>query len=146
MILPDVNILLYAYRADTPNHRTIFSWLKSEVGSGLPFGLSDQILAGFLRIVTHPRIFNPPSPLKSAQKFADELRGQSNCVQVNPGENQWRIFSELCVKADARGNLLQDAWFAALAMEHGCEWITTDRDYGRFPGLKWRHPLEKGRG
>ena len=64
-----------------------------------------------------------------------------NRVEVVPGERHWAIFSRLCREAGARGNLIPDAWFAALAIESGCEWITTDRDYARFPGLRWRHPL-----
>jgi predicted nucleic acid-binding protein len=61
---------------------------------------------------------------------------------VSPGRKHWEIFLRLCREGDARGNLVSDAYHAALAIENGCEWITTDRDFARFPGLKWRSPLE----
>ncbi|MEK7270556.1 MAG: PIN domain-containing protein, partial [Planctomycetota bacterium] len=65
-----------------------------------------------------------------------------NCVLLSPGKRHWDIFSGLCRKAGAKGNLIADAYLAALAIETGSEWITTDRDFARFPGLKWRHPLD----
>ena len=92
-------------------------------------------------MVTHPRIFAPPTPLGVALEFADTLRSAANCIEVAPGPRHWEIFLKLCREAGVRGNLVPDAWFAALAIEFGCEWITTDRDYARFPGLRWRHPL-----
>ena len=83
-----------------------------------------------------------PSPLSSALAFVDALLNQPNAVVLRPGARHWAIFSSLCRAAEARGNLVADAYHAALAIEHGCEWITTDRDYARFTGLRWRHPLK----
>jgi toxin-antitoxin system PIN domain toxin len=79
--------------------------------------------------------------MNRALAFVETLRGQPNCVLVSPGPRHWEIFRELCERAGAKGNLVADAYHAATAIEHGCEWITTDRDYARFPGLRWRHPL-----
>ncbi len=104
--------------------------------------MADLVLSGFLRVVTHPRIFNPPSPLEAALRFVSEVRGRPNCVEMKPGPRHWEIFVKLCRAANARGNLIPDAYLAALAIEWGSEWITTDRGYARFPGLRWRHPLE----
>ena len=73
--------------------------------------------------------------------FASALRAQPNCVPVSPGPRYWEVFGRLCAAAGAKGNMVADAAFAALAVESGSEWVTTDRDYSRFPGLKWRHPL-----
>jgi predicted nucleic acid-binding protein len=73
--------------------------------------------------------------------FAHELRSQPNAVPIVPGPRHWEIFTNLCEAVNARGNLVPDAYLAALAIESGSEWITTDRDYSRFPGLKWRHPF-----
>jgi toxin-antitoxin system PIN domain toxin len=101
------------------------------------------VLSAFLRIVTHPRVFSTPTPLERALEFAAALRGQPNAVPVEPGVRHWDIFTRLCSQADAKGNLVADAYFAALAIESGSEWITTDRDYSRFPGLRWRHPLAR---
>lgn len=99
------------------------------------------MLAGFLRIVTHPRVFTPPTPLARALEFVEALRGQPNAVPVAPGARHWQIFGRLCRESGARGNLVADAYLAALSVESGSEWITTDRDYSRFRGLRWRHPL-----
>ena len=142
MILPDVNVLVYAHRADAPNHAAYYRWLEQVINSEQAYGLSDIVLAGFLRIVTHPRIFDPPSDIAVALEFVNQIRNQPNCVPINPGARHWTIFTSLCEQASVKGNLIPDAYLAALAIESGSEWITTDRDFSRFPGLKWHHPLE----
>lgn len=106
------------------------------------YGMSDLVLSAFLRIVTHPRIFREPTPLETAFSFVTEVRDRPNCVLISPGERHWEIFTNLCNAVDARGNLISDAYLAAIAIESGTEWITTDRDYARFPGLRWRHPFD----
>jgi toxin-antitoxin system PIN domain toxin len=142
MILLDVNVLVYAFRADSPRHAEYHDWLTDRVHQREVFGLSELVLSGALRVLTHPRVFNPPTPLDRAIEFVEALRAQPNCVLVAPGPRHWEIFRELCEKAHAKGNLVADAYLAALAIEHGCEWITTDRDFARFRGLRWRHPLD----
>jgi uncharacterized protein len=106
------------------------------------FGTNDHILSGVLRVLTHPRVFDPPSTLETALAFVGEIRSHPAGVPILPGPRHWEVFLDLCRSAEARGNLVPDAYFAALAIESGCEWITTDRDYARFPGLRWRHPLD----
>lgn len=142
MLLIDVNVLVYAHRKDAPNHRSYRRWLEQCLGSDQAYGMAEAVLAGFLRVVTHPRIFAPPSPLETALRFASELRSQPNCVLLAPGPRHWEVFVRLCRAAGVKGNLIPDAYLAALAIESGSEWITTDRDYSRFPGLRWRHPLD----
>ncbi len=142
MILPDVNVLVYAHRADAPNHAAYHRWLEEVINSDQAYGLSDIVLSGFLRIVTHPRIFDPPSNIAAALGFANQVRNQPNCVPISPGARHWAIFTRLCEQAGVKGNLIPDAYLAALAIESGSEWITTDRDFSRFPDLKWRHPFE----
>lgn len=105
------------------------------------YAVSDHVLSGFLRIVTHPRVFHPPAPIDAALVFVNAFRQQPNAVAIQPGSRHWEIFGRLCHDAGARGNLVPDAWLAALAIESGCEFITTDRDYSRFAGLRWRNPL-----
>ena len=141
MILPDVNVLVYAHREDSPNHRAYREWLESAINSDQAYGITDIVLSGFLRVVTHPRVFNPPSTIEQALAFVHDVRNQPNCVIIRPGPRHWAIFEELCRAANVKGNLVPDAFLAALAIESGSEWITTDRDYSRFPGLSWRHPL-----
>ena len=140
MILPDVNVLVYAYREDAANHVRYRSWLEGVLNGPEAYGLSDLVLAGFLRVVTHPRVFSPPSPTGQALDFAEVLRGHPNCVSVAPGPRHWDIFSSLCRDPGVKGNLVPDAYLAALAIESGSEWMTSDRDYSRFPGLRWRDP------
>ncbi len=141
MMLLDVNVLIYAHRQDAPNHEAYRGWLEDLINSDQAFGMSDFVLSGFLRVATHPKVFNPPSSLGQALAFGRELRDQPNCVQVTPGSRHWDIFCRLCQEAGVKGNLVPDAFLAALAIESGSEWITTDRDYSRFKGLRWRHPL-----
>ncbi|MBI5368068.1 MAG: type II toxin-antitoxin system VapC family toxin [Planctomycetes bacterium] len=142
MIVPDVNVLVYAHRADAADHTRYRDWLQGVVDSNQTFGLSDLVLSGVLRILTHPRVFSPPTPLETALKFIEELRSSPGAVSLAPGPRHWGIFTRLCRSAKTSGNLVPDAFLAALAMEHGAEWITTDRDFARFPGLRWRHPLD----
>ncbi|OQW31479.1 MAG: DNA-binding protein [Nitrospira sp. SG-bin1] len=141
MILPDVNVLVYAHRQDSTRHSDYRDWLKGILTSDAAFGVSDLVLRGFLRIVTHPRVFGDPTPLPLAMQFAASLRNHPNAVTVAPGERHWDIFQRLCQEVSAKGNLVADAFLAALAIEAGAEWITTDRDYARFPGLRWSHPF-----
>ena len=142
MLLPDVNILVHAYREAAPNHSRFREWLENLVNGDATYGMSDIVLSGFLRIVTHPAVFNPPSPIHNAQSFVEDLRDQPNCVLVVPGSRHWEIFTRLCQSSGVRGNLVPDAYLAALAIESGSEWITMDGDYARFPGLRWRRPFD----
>jgi uncharacterized protein len=142
VILCDVNVLVYAFREAAPSHAAYRDWLRARVTSQEAFGLSELVLSGVMRIATHPAVFSPPAPTEAALEFVDALRAQPNAVILAPGARHWEIFSKLCIGARAKGNLVPDAYHAALAIEHGCEWITTDRDYSRFAGLRWRHPLE----
>jgi len=141
VIITDANVLVYAYRAEALNHASYSRWLEAVANGDEAFALSGIVLSGFVRIVTHPRIFRPPSPIDHALGFAEDLLGQPNCVVIRPGPRHWGLFARLCLNSGAKGNLVPDAYLAALAIEAGCELITTDRDFARFKGLRWRHPL-----
>ncbi len=143
MILIDVNVLVYAHREDAPRHRDYKKWLDGVVNGQQAYGISDLALSGFLRVVTHPRIFSPPSEIEKALVFVSEIRDRTNCIPTNPGDRHWEIFTRLCREAEVRGNLVPDAYFAALAIESDCEWVTTDSDFERFSELRWRHPLKE---
>jgi toxin-antitoxin system PIN domain toxin len=138
--LPDVNVLVYAHREDSPHHTICHAWLLRTLKGDQAFGLADAVLASVVRIVTHPRIFKQPTRLDVALAFVAGLRSQPHAVMVAPGPRHWDIFAGLCREADARGNLVTDASLAALAIEWGCEWITMDGDYARFAGLRWSRP------
>ncbi|MDH4084836.1 MAG: type II toxin-antitoxin system VapC family toxin [Nitrospira sp.] len=141
MILPDVNVLAYAHRHDSTRHSDYQNWLERLLDSDTAFGVCDLVLSGFLRVVTHPRVFGDPTPLPLAMQFVSSLRNHPNAVTRAPGERHWDIFQRLCQEVNAKGNLVPDAYLAAFAIEVGAEWITTDRDYARFKSLHWKHPL-----
>lgn len=141
MRLPDVNVLLYAFRDAAPDHERYRAWLEATVDAEEPFAVADIVLSGFVRVATHPRIFDPPASLDQAFAFARALRGAPTAVLVAPGPRHFDLFEKLCRDGGARGNLVSDAYLAALVIESGSELVTTDRDFARFPGLRWRHPL-----
>lgn len=137
MRLVDVNILVTAFRDDAPGHKVCRDLVIEMLDGPLPYGVSDVVLSGFLRVATHPRVFDPPAPVEEALAFADVYRTSPGAVPIAPGPRHWSIFSRLCSAARAKGNLVPDAYLAALALESSCEWITADRDFGRFPDLRW---------
>lgn len=138
MTLADVNVMLHAFRADSKSHKEARDWLEGVVSGASAFGVSPQVLSGMVRISTHPKIYQKPSALDLALKYATTLLNHPRAVIVTPGNQHWSLFEDLCRKSKATGNLVQDAWLAALAIEWSCEWITYDRDYARFEGLRWR--------
>lgn len=144
MILPDVNVLIYAFRQDVPQHAVCRPWLTALVTSDTRFGISPLVLSAVVRISTNPSAYRMPSKIAEAFEFCENLLGQPHCQIIEPGERHWGIFKQLCIDTDTRGRRSTDAWFAALAIEAGCEWITLDRDFARFPGLKWRIPGASG--
>ncbi|MGH9519907.1 MAG: type II toxin-antitoxin system VapC family toxin [Terriglobales bacterium] len=142
MILLDVNVLIYAFRQDADRHAEFRDWLRQRRVESQPFGMAELVLAAFVRIVTNARIFREPDSLNDALRFTTAVQSSPNLVKVVPGPRHWEIFTGLCREVSARGNLVADAYLAALALESGTTWITTDRDFARFPGLRWRHPLD----
>lgn len=142
VILIDVNVLLvYAKRLDSANHAGFHAWLEQAFNSETQIGCSELVLSSVVRILTHPQIFPQPTKLHEALEYVTYLREQPSCVPIAPGARHWDIFTEICKASGAKGNLVSDAYFAALAIESGSEWITADREFARFPGLRWRHPL-----
>jgi uncharacterized protein len=140
MILPDVNVLIYAFRPDVPEHPRCRRWLETVLDADARFGVSPLALSAVVRITTNRRAYPNPTSTEDAIKFCNYLLGQPHCQVVVPGERHWDIFMRLCVETDTRGPRATDAWYAALAIEWGCEWVTCDRDYARFPGLRWQTP------
>jgi uncharacterized protein len=141
MILPDVNVLIYAFRQDMPQHEICRPWLVKVIEADTLFGLSPLVLSAVVRVTTNPRSFGEPSAIDQAFRFCQVLLDQPHCQIVEPGERHWGIYRRLCTETGTRGRHVTDAWFAALAIEWGCEWITLDRDFARFPGLKWSAPV-----
>lgn len=140
MNLPDVNVLVYAFRKEQPHHATSRAWLDRTVNGDSAFALSRLVLSAVVRLTTNARIYSPPETVAAVFEYCNWLMARSNCVLLEPGPRHWSIFERLCVDTTTRGARVTDAWLAALAIEHGCEWVTFDRDYARFPGLKWSVP------
>ena len=140
MILADAGVLLQAFRADAPEHRLCRNWLEKAAAGETRMALSTALLAAVVRAASDPRVFVRPNKPARITEFCDALLAHPNCDTIQPGPRHWRIFADLCRDTEARGATTQLAWRAALAIEWGCEWITLDRDYARFPGLRWRLP------
>jgi toxin-antitoxin system PIN domain toxin len=136
----DVNILVNALRRDLEHHAQCRSFVTDLVNGAEAYAVSDFVISGFVRVVTNLRIAGATS-LETALEFADLVRNQPHAVMVHTGPRHWDIFVELCRKAEAKGKLIPDAYLAALAIEHGCEFVTCDRDFKRFEGLRLRSPL-----
>ncbi len=142
MILCDVNVLLYAMVEATPHHERCLAEVESLRRGTEAIGVSELVLAAVVRIATNPKVFRPAAAPADAFAFADAWRGQARAVRVSPGERHWRIFRELVLDTRIRGADTTDAFLAALAIEHGCEWWTTDSGFERFAKLRWRNLLD----
>ena len=133
---PDVNVLVNAFRQDADYHDRCRVWLNEAVSGRDQVGFSELVLSGVLRVLTHPGIFNPPTPTEAANAFVDALLAQPTSVTLRPGNGHWRIFRGMLSVMNLRGNRIPDAYHAALALEHGCEWVTLDRGFSAFRGLR----------
>lgn len=140
----DVNVLVYAHRPESPDHERYREWLEQVRRDDEPLALSSLVLSGFLRVVTHHRVFREPTPLATAVDFVEALRSSPNAVPVSPGERHWDIYMELCREVGAHGDDVPDAYHAAIAVEHGATWYSADRGFARFRSLRWVQPLDAG--
>jgi len=143
MILIDANLLLYAYDPSSPHHQGARRWLETTFSEPEPVGLAWMTLLAFLRIGTSPRPLENPYSINEAAAIVADWFERPMVTFLNPGERHWETLWDLMVKGQAHGPLIMDAHLAALAIEHGATLATTDRDYARFPGLKFFNPLDK---
>lgn len=142
MMLIDTNVMIYAHRHDAERHEEYRDWLQALVNGPEPYAVSDFAMNGVIRVVTNPRAFPVgTSTLDEALAFAAEVRNQSHAHVVAPGPRFWGIFMALCRQVKAKAKLVPDAYLAALAIEHGCEFVTEDADFRSFPELRWRRAL-----
>ena len=141
MQLVDVNVLVYAHNSNADRHLEYRDWLQNLLAGPEPYAVSDFVLNGVIRIITSRRFFEPPTPTEIALAYADQIRHQAHAHVLAPGGRFWAIFDDLCRKTSATAKLIPDAYLAALAIEHGCEFVTADSDFRRFPGLRVRTAL-----
>lgn len=140
---PDVNVLVSAFREDAAHHQRCRKWLGEALSGRDRVGLSELVLSGVLRVLTHPRIFHPPTPSAAAIAFVDALLAQPASTVLRPGGGHWRIFRSMSATLHLTGNRIPDAYHAALAIEHGCEWVTLDRGFSVYPGLRLINLLDE---
>ena len=135
MYLFDVNIFVHMHRNDSEQHEKVFDFALRILRENKAFGYSPLALSGFLRIVTHPKIFKNPIDFETAMSFVESITDHPNAVQVIPGSAHWHIFRHLSYEVKPLGNFYPDVYFAALAIDSGCTWVTCDKGYERFSGL-----------
>jgi toxin-antitoxin system PIN domain toxin len=136
VLLADVNLFVQAHRLDGPHHRHAEAWLREHLHGREPLGIWDEALSSFVRIVTSHRIFRDPTALRTALAFCDAMRSAPATLRVTPTSAHWSVFSDLCEAVDARGNVIPDAFLAALAIENGADLVTFDAGFRRFPRLR----------
>jgi len=141
LIVLDVNVVVYAYRREAEQHERYATWLSSLVAGGDDIGLVESTLIGFVRIVTNARIVGDPAPTTEALDFVEALRAAPRARSLTASAATWDVFGAI-VQADpmVRGNLVPDAWLAALSISNGCRLATADRGFARFDGLDWFDP------
>lgn len=140
MRLPDVNVLVNALRPDAEHHDVCRDWLDRVAIDARPVAITGVVISGTVRILTHPKVFRPPSHAGDVMSELTRLQAAPSSVRIESGKNHWRIFQQLVTDADARGNLIPDAWLAAIAIEHGCTLVSLDGDFRRFDGLDVERP------
>ena len=141
MIVPDLNLLVYTYNVDAPEHDAAQDWWKELLNGTESVGLPWAVATGFVRIITNPRILNSPLSLETAGAHVQDWFGYDHVAPLNPGDSQLTLFRRYLDVPGGGSNLVTDAHIAALATEYDAELHTNDSDFGRFPGLRWRNPL-----
>jgi uncharacterized protein len=141
MIVLDANILLYAYDAASPQHAKARAWIEEAFSSVTPIGLPWQSIGAFLRVITNSKLPGQRFTLDEGAQIVDRWLDQPNVLAISPGEHYWPLFRETMIAGQARVPLLSGAQLAALTIEFGGVLYTTDRDFARFPGLRWINPL-----
>jgi toxin-antitoxin system PIN domain toxin len=142
MIIPDINVLIYAHRAESPCHAGFREWLTSAAQGAEPLGIPGHVAAGFLRIVTHPGVLTPPTDVESAAAFLDALSTFPAVTTPTLAPSHVGVFLDLCRRLGIKGRTISDAYLAAIVMDLDAELVTADRGFARFSNLRWRHPLD----
>jgi len=145
MILPDLNLILYAHNRAAPSHLQAKEWWETTLSSTRPVALCWAVMLGFVRLSTQRRVFREPLPVSAACSEVRAWLAQPQVIILEPGRRHASIVFDLLERLGTAGNLTTDAHLAALAIEHQCELCSTDSDFNGFPGLLWANPLATGR-
>jgi toxin-antitoxin system PIN domain toxin len=141
VIIPDVNLLLYAYSDAYPQHEKAREWWEDQVNSDIQIGLADPVIYGFLRIGTNPRIFEVPMSIDEAAGYIETMLAEANIIRAPAGPQTFDYVLRVLRDIGTGGNLTTDAQIAGLAIEWDATVCSNDADFGRFPGVKWTNPL-----
>ena len=141
MIVPDLNLLLYAHNDGAPFHDAARGWWEASVNGSERVGVPWAVATGFVRLMTHPRVLEEPATPATAAAYVEEWFGLPNVIPLNPGREHLDLFRRCLAAAGVGATLVTDAHLAALAMEYQAELHSNDTDFSRFPGLRWRNPL-----
>jgi uncharacterized protein len=141
MIIPDINLLVFAHNTATPLHEAARAWWEALLSRDQPVGVPWAVTFGFIRLVTHPSVLEKPLDPTAALDRVDAWFDQPNVEPLEPGPRHLSIVRSLFEATRLGGRLTTDTHLAALAIEHQCELHSNDNDFARFPGLRWRNPL-----
>lgn len=141
MIIPDINLLVYSYNSDAPEHRKARLWLESILSASQPVALPWVVILGFLRIMTSRRILLSPLAMTEAVSHVRSWLEQSPAQIIHPGPRHLDLVDDLAARLRLTGEMTTDLHLAALAIEHQAELHSNDEDFRRFPGLRWINPL-----
>jgi len=144
VIIPDVNLLLYAIDGSSPQHGRARQWLQDQLSGVETVAFSWTVLLGFLRLATNPRVFVQPLDVSGAVQVVSGWLDQPNVTITNPTDRHLSIFRDLLDEIGTAGNLTMDAHLAALAIEHGADIHSADSDFARFAAVTWVNPLANG--
>lgn len=142
MIVPDLNLLVHAHSTGAPLHEPARRWWEDLVNGTERVGVPWLVAAGFVRLLTHPSVLSTPAAPEHAVDLMAQWFRSPSVTPLNPGTQHIAIFRRVLAAADVGGNLVTDAHIAALAIEHQAEVHSNDSDFARFPGLRWRNPLQ----
>jgi len=142
MIIPDINLLVYAYDSKSPDHRNAKSWWEGALSGREPVGIPWVALLGFTRLMTHPTICTNPLSIEEVRYIVNQWMEGNHVRMLSPSNESRERFFDLLTAARMGGNLSTDALIAVHALENSATVYSNDRDFGRFPGLKWKNPLE----
>ena len=141
MIVPDVNLFLYAYNKSSPHHLKASAWVKEVFSGAEMVGFPWQTIWAFLRISTNARLPGEHFTMEQAVAIVQRWLELRQVCMIAPGDDHWSLLQRMLIEGQVRGPNTTDAELAALTIEHGGVLYSTDRDFARFPGLRWVNPL-----
>jgi toxin-antitoxin system PIN domain toxin len=141
VVLPDLNLLVFAYNEDAPFHSAAKAWWQTLLTDEQPVALPWAVVLGFIRLVTHPAVFSAPLSPAAALERVRTWFDRPHVQLLDPGPRHLDILAGLFRATGVAGNLTTDTHLAALAIEHQCDLHSNDADFARFPGLRWHNPL-----